>query len=101
MVAGAPDETISILLTTPLAETHSKREVLPMTSFRNLRHEHVGLGLDKQLFLVDALRAPRWGYSIETGVLSFTGGPTQLHLNAEILGSVSDGDGTWLWSWAN
>jgi hypothetical protein len=61
--------------------------------------KHVASSLDKQLRLQDLIgEDTRWQSDLETGTLSFGGGHT---FAIQVLGSESELDGTWLWSWAN
>lgn len=59
---------------------------------------HGADALHKQHAFGDYLGEHSWNFDLQTGLLSFGGGRT---FPFQLLGSQSDGDGTWLWGWAN
>lgn len=45
---------------------------------------------------------PRWDYDLDVGTLTFSQeGVTRVAASIEVVGTTSDTDNTWLWSWAN
>ncbi|HEY3450797.1 MAG TPA: hypothetical protein VGK67_30855 [Myxococcales bacterium] len=70
--------------------------------FDDLYDENAVIAWDKQLLLSEILGECRWDFSLRTGVLEFTRpGRSTIEVPAQILGSESEGAGTWLWAWAN
>ena len=70
------------------------------------RYDHLAaIAFDKQLALGDMLGDDHeWTFDMQTGMLGFTGPEVQrgpLAFPAQVLGSESALDGTWMWAWAN
>ncbi len=66
--------------------------------------DHVFRILENQQALFDFLGEHRWGYAMEDGLLTLTSaadGRILADCPAQVLGSQSDADGSWLWAWAN
>lgn len=66
--------------------------------------DHVFHILENQHALFEFLGEHDWGFSMEDGTLSFAAaddGRPIADCPAQVLGSQSDGDGSWLWGWAN
>jgi hypothetical protein len=60
---------------------------------------HAAYSLDKQLALADLLENSKgWRFDMNSGMISFG---EEYSFPAQILGTESQGDGTWLWAWAN
>jgi hypothetical protein len=53
---------------------------------------------DKQLHLSQLVGEEDWHFNMASGLLSFG---QHLHFQAQLLGTESDHDRTWLWAWAN
>jgi len=64
----------------------------------SLIDQHFCYALDRQFLLADLIEDLDWNYDVSTGVLSFG---DRYHFQAEILGTESEADATWLWSWVN
>lgn len=68
----------------------------------DLFHRHVAAAFDKQMRLGDFLReaagSPEWSFDPSNGHLTFGNG---VRFQAQILGSQSEIEETWLWAWAN
>jgi len=75
--------------------------------FESLYQGHVIMSYEKQLRLADVVGTRRWSFSMKNGSLTFqedgeppcSGAP--IVFAVQVLGTASDGDKTWLWSWAN
>jgi len=66
---------------------------------QNVLEQYAGLAMDRQHVLGEKLGSHEWGADTETG-LFFFGGPN-LESTFEIIGTVSQASGEWLWGWAN
>lgn len=72
------------------------------SAFDDLFTKHGAAAYDKQVYLQAQFGKTGWAFDLNTGVLAFRRpheGPLQL--NVQVLGTESDDDKTWLWSWAN
>jgi hypothetical protein len=67
-------------------------------SLSDLFHQCAGLGWEKQRRLVDLVGDAPWLFDKNQGTLRFGDLCT---LPVQILGTESEGTGTWLWGWAN
>jgi hypothetical protein len=65
---------------------------------RELIDDHVLVCVDRQLAFSDLIGSPAYSVDLETGTVTFEGGPT---LPVGLIGSAAPGPGTWLWAWAN
>jgi hypothetical protein len=59
---------------------------------------HVAASFDKQLHLADFVGVLDWHFDVATGLLSFG---EAYHWQAQILGTETHDNQTWLWAWAN
>lgn len=59
---------------------------------------HAIAAFQKQMRLAKLVGKLDWGFSLETGRLSFAG---KHHFAVQVLGTESEEGKTWLWSWAN
>jgi hypothetical protein len=75
--------------------------------FESLYQGHVIMSYEKQLRLADVIGTRRWSFSMKNGSLTFQEDGEPLRSSApivfavQVLGTASEGDRTWLWSWAN
>ncbi|HEY1015895.1 MAG TPA: hypothetical protein VGE07_24515 [Herpetosiphonaceae bacterium] len=69
-----------------------------MTSLAGLLEYHGAASLDKQWALSDLIGDADWQVSISQGTITFGG---EKSFPIQVLGTESQGSGTWLWSWAN
>ncbi len=69
-----------------------------MTSFNDVLAHHVGTGMARQIALGEHLGDRDWQVRIGSGTVTFGG---DLTYPIQLLGTESEYDGTWLWSWAN
>ena len=70
-----------------------------MITLERMFEVHAAYSLDKQLALADLLKGSKgWRFDMESGTITFG---EQTAFPAQILGTESQSDGTWLWSWAN
>ncbi len=58
----------------------------------------MAFAFDRQLLLADLISNLSWSYDLQSGILSFS---DRFAWQAEVLGTESEEDGTWLWAWAN
>ncbi len=64
--------------------------------------KHGAASFDKQIYFEVMLGKAGWALDLATGVLAFRKPHAEpLQLNIQMLGTESDDDGTWMWSWAN
>lgn len=69
-----------------------------MMTLTELLAEHGAASWDKQQCLADLIGDNGWQLDIPSGQITFGARQT---FPVQILGTESDGAGTWLWSWAN
>jgi hypothetical protein len=70
-----------------------------MLTLARMFEVHAAYSLDKQLALGEMLKACRgWNFDMESGRITFG---QSLSFPAQVLGTESEADGTWLWAWAN
>ena len=69
-----------------------------MSTFKDLFSQHVASSWLKQQQLGEIIGNRSWQVDLDTGVLSFGDG---LNFPVQMIGTESERDGTWLWSWAN
>lgn len=65
---------------------------------RGLLQEHGLQALDKQLHLQDLVGEADWLFDQDAGTITFGG---ERACPAQLLGTVVDRSGSWLWAWAN
>jgi hypothetical protein len=72
-----------------------------------LFEEHVGLALSRQRDLTARIGDWRWDFAMDQGTMTFGKaglfgfGGKQIVSECQVLGTESESQGTWLWSWAN
>lgn len=69
-----------------------------MATFQELLSRHIGSTLLKQQALSDFLGKHNWNINLDTGLVDFDYGRVY---PIQIIGTVSEISGTWLWGWAN
>jgi hypothetical protein len=69
-----------------------------MPTFDELFTEHVGAALGRQLALSEILGDRSWRLDLATGHARFG---MDLSFPAQVIGTESETEGTWLWAWAN
>jgi hypothetical protein len=69
-----------------------------MTTFHDLLSQHIGSAFARQLAFADLLGQRNWSLTISEGVVTFG---NDLRFPIQLLGTEADGNGTWLWAWAN
>jgi hypothetical protein len=69
-----------------------------MATFEQLRTQHLGTALARQLALADLIAGRDWALDLTSGRATFGG---DLQYDIQLLGSEAHGEGTWLWAWAN
>jgi hypothetical protein len=65
---------------------------------RNLFYQHAAASFGKQLHLAELVGEEDWHFNMASGLLSFG---QHLHFHAQVLGTESFENSTWLWAWAN
>jgi hypothetical protein len=68
--------------------------------FKNLLCTYGAAAFDKQIQLSDLIANRSFQVDLNQGHIEFCGGDS-LTIPIQLLGTESDGDSTWLWSWAN
>ena len=68
-----------------------------MTTFTELLSHHAGTATARQIALGDVIGDASWGVDMGEGTITF--GDRAFAM--QVLGTEADGDGTWLWGWAN
>jgi hypothetical protein len=63
-----------------------------------LFYHHAIASFDKQRRLAELVGEEDWHFNMASGLLSFG---QHLHFQAQVLGTESDHDRSWLWAWAN
>ena len=66
---------------------------------KDILEQHAGMVMDKQHMLGEMLGAHDWGADTGTGIFFFNG--PNIDTPFEIIGTVSNHTGEWLWGWAN
>lgn len=69
-----------------------------MATFQETFEQSVAASLGRQLAFGDFLSDRRWAINIPTGIATFG---DDLKYSIQLLGTQSDLDDTWMWSWAN
>ena len=69
-----------------------------VSDWRELLAGHLLACVESQVRLADIIGEKRWSVDVPGGVISFGGGPSY---RADLVGSASAEQGTWLWAWAN
>lgn len=68
-------------------------------SFDELFESYAGLSFEKQMNLLDVIGEDHtWWLDVDKGVLSFN---ENLDCRAQIIGTLSYNDNSWLWGWSN
>ena len=68
-------------------------------SLQTVLEQYAGLAMDRQHVLGERLGSHEWAADTDTGLFFFSG-PT-IESTFEIIGTVSQATGEWLWAWAN
>lgn len=68
------------------------------STFSDLLEQHGALSFEKQLILGDIVGANSWQFDMDKGQVSF--GANHV-FPVQIIGSISFGDNSWMWGWAN
>src|SRR5262245_62052220 len=66
--------------------------------FAELYDRHAVAAFDKQLHLTEVVAGRDWSIDLASGLLSFGDG---CRWQVQLLGTESEANSTWLWSWAN
>jgi hypothetical protein len=69
-----------------------------MSAFNQLLARHIGASFVRQFALADLIGNQAWSADLESGQVTFG---RDLSFPIQLLGTESQGDNTWLWSWAN
>jgi hypothetical protein len=70
--------------------------------FEELFIKHGAASFDKQIYFDAMYGKARWALDLSTGVLALTRPHEEpVQLFAQVLGTESEDNGTWLWAWAN
>jgi hypothetical protein len=69
-----------------------------VSDWQELLAGHLLTCIESQVRLADIIGEKRWSVDVPGGVISFAGGPSY---RADLVGSASAEQGTWLWAWAN
>lgn len=79
--------------------TGFEKQVKPeATSLDELLELHAGLSFEKQLIFGDVIGGRSWQFDMTTGSITFG---NELSYPIQIIGSLSFGDSSWMWGWAN
>jgi hypothetical protein len=70
----------------------------PRMTFVDLFSRYAASSFARQLALADLLGEHDWNLTLSTGLAEFGDG---LKFSAQLVGTESDGDSSWLWAWAN
>ena len=68
-------------------------------ALQTILEQHAGQVLDRQHVLAEKLGPHEWSADLESGLFFFSG--PNFESSFEILGTVSQSTGEWLWAWAN
>jgi hypothetical protein len=66
--------------------------------FDDLFAQHVATAMARQVALADLIGERNWSVDLSAGHATFG---DDLRFAIQLLGTESQGDGTWLWAWAN
>jgi len=66
--------------------------------FKAVFSQYAGIAFAKQLALSDFLGEHRWDVDLQEGIVDF--GDNRVY-PLQVIGTESNGDGSWLWAWAN
>lgn len=69
-----------------------------LTPFQRLLSRHIGSAFARQLAFAEIVGKLDWSVDLDQGTIGFG---DRLSFPCQLLGSQSNGDGSWLWSWAN
>lgn len=56
------------------------------------------IAFDRQMTLQECIRSKPWNFEIDSGVITFG---NDIRAEAQLIGSYSQSDGSWMWAWAN
>lgn len=66
---------------------------------KNILEQHAGTVMDRQHVLGEKLGSHEWAADTESGMIFFSG--PNIESPFEVIGTVSNATGEWLWGWAN
>ncbi|MEN7551645.1 DUF6882 domain-containing protein [Rapidithrix thailandica] len=67
-------------------------------SFEELFEQHGALAFEKQFLLSEVIGENHWQFDMNAGCISFG---QELVFPVQVIGSLSFGDNSWMWGWAN